>query len=55
MKTYRVEHDGELNVAWKDLYEHPERHKIKNVRYGEIVLVVSQKEFDQLSDAWRKS
>lgn len=48
MKTYRVEHDGELRVAWVDLYQHPMWHKIKNVRYGHIVMVVSEKEFGQL-------
>jgi len=47
MKIFEIEHDGTLVVAWKDCYQHPDNQKIMQVHSGQMVVVMSEQEFQK--------
>jgi len=47
MKIFEIEHNGDLQVVWKDCYQHPDNQKIMQVHSGQMVVVMSEQEFQR--------
>lgn len=47
MNVYEVEHVGSLTVAWLDCYQHPEQQHLKDVKPGNMIVVLTGQEFQR--------
>lgn len=50
MKPFVAEFYGDLAVTWKDCYQHPNRQFLAKVKPGDNIVILSEKELQQVKE-----